>query len=56
MRCIEAEFLEGLDEDARRAATAVIDLDAAENACPACGDPFTGAPSSCPSCGLRIGP
>ena len=48
-------FLEGLDEDARRAAEATIDLDAAENSCPACGESFAPTDLRCPSCGLRFG-
>ena len=48
------DFLSGLDDEARRAADAVIDLDAEENSCPACGDAWTSVPQRCPSCGLRI--
>ena len=55
MARIEAEFLDTLDEDGRRAAEASIDLDAEENACPACGEPFTVLPPKCPGCGLRLG-
>jgi len=47
-------FLEGLDEEGRRAAEATIDLDAEENACPACGQTFERVPPSCPGCGLRL--
>lgn len=52
---IEAEFLDALDDAGRRAASAAIDLDADENACPACEAPFAGHPTHCPGCGLRIG-
>lgn len=52
--CLEESFLSGLDEPARRAAQATIDLDAEENACPACGEPFQRVPARCPACGLRI--
>lgn len=54
MRCIEESFLEGLDPEARRSAEAVIDLDADENTCPACGELFERVPASCPSCGLKL--
>ncbi len=53
---MNADFLSGLDEDARRAATTTIDLDAEENQCPACGDTWSSVPTRCPGCGLRIGP
>lgn len=52
---MDASFLEGLDPEQRKQAEAVIDLEADENACPACGTGFAGAPSHCPECGLRIG-
>ena len=51
---IERSFLDGLEPDARHSAEASIDLDAAVNACPACGERIDGLPSRCPSCGLRI--
>ena len=38
----------------RQAADAVIDLDADEFTCPACGASFAKAPR-CPECGLRLG-
>ena len=37
------------------AADAVIDLDAEENACPACLETIPGGTPRCPSCGLRVG-
>ncbi|QDU86115.1 hypothetical protein Pla163_32640 [Planctomycetes bacterium Pla163] len=51
---MEAAELESLDEAGRRAAAHVIDLDAESNDCPACGEPFSGHPVRCPSCGLRL--
>jgi rubrerythrin len=33
----------------------VIDLNAAEVTCPACGHTFDTGPSECPDCGLFIG-
>jgi rubrerythrin len=52
---IEAEFLESLDDEGRRAAVATVDLDSDENQCPACGDTLTSIPGECPGCGLRLG-
>ena len=37
------------------AADAVIDLDADQNGCPACGGTIPGGARRCPECGLRIG-
>ena len=59
MAVIEREFDDALDplaDGSRRAEPAPVDLDADENACPACGTAFAGAPKRCPECGLRIGP
>lgn len=40
-----------------RAADHVVDLDAPELTCPACGAAFANeAASRCPDCGLRLGP
>ena len=50
---IESDFLAELDDDGLRAASAAIDLDAAENACPACGATFERVPPRCPECGLK---
>ena len=43
-----------MSERERASADATIDLDADENACPACLVPFAGLPERCPSCGLRL--
>lgn len=43
-----------MTERERASADAVIDLDAEENACPACLEPFAALPERCPSCGLRL--
>lgn len=45
----------GLGEEARRAANAVLDLDADTLACPACGAEFARGPARCPECGLHFG-
>lgn len=37
------------------AAAAVIDFDAAELTCPACGHTFPTGPNECPDCGLFLG-
>ena len=54
-KLIDEEFLDGLDPEARQAAGAIIDLDADENACPACGGKLASIPGRCPDCGLNIG-
>jgi hypothetical protein len=51
---LNESFLGELDPEARRSAEATIDLDAEENACPACAEPIRGHPARCPGCGLRI--
>ncbi len=45
-----------MTEEERAAAEAVVDLDAAENTCPACGFTVPGGAERCPDCGLRLGP
>lgn len=52
---IDGAFLDGLDASARATAEHVIDLDAEENSCPACGETFRVLPRACPGCGLRLG-
>ncbi len=52
---IEAHFTDGMTARERASVETVIDLDADENNCPACLEPFKGHPTRCPSCGLRIG-
>lgn len=52
---IENHFTHGMTERERASVETVIDLDADENNCPACLEPFKGHPTRCPSCGLRIG-
>lgn len=37
------------------AADAVVDLDAEQNECPACGAIVPGGSERCPDCGLRVG-
>ncbi len=39
----------------RAAADAVINFDAAEITCPACGTSFATGPTECPDCGLFLG-
>lgn len=41
-------------EAERRAATSVIDHNAAEITCPACGTTFATGPAECPDCGLGL--
>jgi predicted Zn-ribbon and HTH transcriptional regulator len=52
---IQEAFLGELEPAARACAEATLDLDAEEKVCPACSARFTGLPSRCPTCGLRIG-
>lgn len=60
-RALDEHWYAGLDEDARAASTALVDLDADETACPACGASLPGGPDRpagalrCPECGLRLG-
>lgn len=39
----------------RAAADAVVNFDAAQMTCPACGTTFATGPSECPDCGLFLG-
>jgi predicted amidophosphoribosyltransferase len=39
----------------RSAARAVVDFDAAEATCPACGTQFPTSATRCPDCGLNFG-
>jgi len=44
----------GLSAAELAAADSVVDLDADEAQCPACGDSFTPGVRNCPGCGLRV--
>ena len=44
-----------LDDEARAAASHVVDFDAAEAECPACGTRFATTQPRCPECGLNFG-
>ena len=53
---IEVHWNAQLADDERAAAETVVDLDAAEATCPACGTPFpTNDASRCPEGGLNFG-
>lgn len=52
---IDGAFLDDLEPEARARAEHVIDLDAEQNSCPACGEAFRVLPRACPGCGLRLG-
>ena len=54
LRAIQESFLDALEPAARSCAETTIDLDAAENTCPACSARIAGQPERCPTCGLRI--
>ena len=45
----------GLSDVERSAARAVVDFDAPEAACPACGTTFPTSSTRCPDCGLNFG-
>jgi len=56
LKAIEAAWVDSLDEESRQAAgDGVIDLEAAEAACPACGHVFDPKAGRCPDCGLFLG-
>lgn len=54
-RAVERHWEAGLDPETRRLANLVVDLDAEENECPACGARFATAAGRCPDCGLNFG-
>jgi rubrerythrin len=58
-RLLAAHLQAGLSEQERAAiaaaAAAVIDFDAPEMTCPACGFAFATGPKECPDCGLFLG-
>jgi predicted amidophosphoribosyltransferase len=54
-RAVEAHWEADLSAEARERSRAVIDLDAEENACPACGAQFRTSAGRCGDCGLRFG-
>ncbi|HED65885.1 MAG TPA: hypothetical protein ENJ09_10065 [Planctomycetes bacterium] len=54
-RAIDEHWKSGLDEQARAAADASIDLDAEVWNCPACTAAFPRGSARCPECGLRFG-
>ena len=45
----------GMSETERAAARTVVDFDAAETTCPACGTSFATDATRCPDCGLNFG-
>jgi len=51
---LETHWHAGASDEERAAAAAVVDLDADELTCPACGDTFASA-GRCPGCGLNLG-
>ena len=44
-----------ISPEEQAAADCVINFDAAEMTCPACGTRFATGPSECPDCGLFLG-
>ena len=55
MQALEAHERRGMSPEEQAAADAVIDLDADENACPACGGTIPRQARMCPDCGLVLG-
>ncbi|MFN0242609.1 MAG: hypothetical protein ACKVWV_06920 [Planctomycetota bacterium] len=52
---IANEWARDLDEHARAAADAIVDLDGDTRTCPACTATFDAGPPKCPECGLFLG-
>lgn len=55
MEVLRAHERAGMSETERAAADAVIDLDADENECPACGESIPRGSRRCPGCRLAFG-
>ncbi len=55
LTALRADWYRNAGEDERTAAECVIDLDAPEITCPACGTTFATGPRECPDCGLGLG-
>lgn len=55
LEILEEEYLDGLDEAARKCATAVVDVTQSTRQCPACMAEYAAGPIKCPECGLFIG-
>jgi rubrerythrin len=51
---LRADWYANATDEERRANEQVVDLDAAEITCPACGETFASGPSECPECGLGL--
>lgn len=52
---LEDFLLAGLSVEERAAAATVVDFNAPEMRCPACGHTFATGPRECPDCGLFLG-
>jgi len=55
VQALRAHERRGMSPEEVAAADAVIDLEANENACPACGGTIPGQARMCPECGLVLG-
>jgi len=53
-RALREDWYRNADAEERRAAESVVDHNAAEITCPACGLSFPTGPSECPGCGLGL--
>jgi len=52
---LQAHFSDGERAALAAAASAVLDFDAPQMRCPACGFEFETGPKECPDCGLFLG-
>lgn len=51
---LQADWYRNATPEERQAASLVVDHNAPEITCPACGATFPTGPSECPSCGLAL--
>ena len=54
IKALRDEWYDKASEDERAAAVAVVDHNASEITCPACGTVFASGPPECPDCGLGL--
>ena len=55
MQALRDDWYRNADPEERAAAEKVVDHNAAEITCPACGTTFATGPQECPDCGLGLG-
>ncbi len=54
MNVLRADWYANASDEERRASEQVVDHNAGEITCPACGETFSSGPSECPECGLGL--